>query len=102
MDNKLEEIIHHLTKMALADGKMTKEEQELLESITVNIMIYDRAVEDALEDGIITEEEKETLIAIKDQLITEAYELSLETDGISDDELRILRVLVNSIDINED
>ena len=98
MAKPLEDIIQHLTKMALADGKITEEEGELLESIAINILVYDRAMEDALEDGLITEEEQETLIGLKDQMASEAYELSAITDGISDDEVKILRVLLDNVD----
>lgn len=103
VDSKpLEEIIQHLTKMALADGKITEEEQELLESVTVNVLVYDRALEDALEDGVITEEERETLAAMKDQLVTEAFEISKASDGIGDDEMKILRILLDNIDFEDD
>lgn len=96
-DENFTKIIEQLTKMAKADGKITEEEENLLAEAQVNLMLYDQALNDALEDGIITEEEKELLDGLKEQMIQSSWELAKESDGVSDDELKLLEVLTRKL-----
>lgn len=95
---RLQKIIQSITRAAKADGKITEEEQELLESIQVNVLIYDQALEDALEDGIIDKAEQDTLHGIKHSILNEAYEIAEVSEGVSDDELKLLQILLAEIE----
>ena len=95
--NLLSDIIAKMTELAYADGKITEEEEELLTAAQINLMIYDEALEDALEDGIIDSEESEVLAGLKQQILDGAWQVASESDGISDDELKLLEVLLSKI-----
>ncbi|MCY3412022.1 MAG: hypothetical protein INQ03_10365 [Candidatus Heimdallarchaeota archaeon] len=100
-DEKFREIISAMTKIAKADGKITEEEAEILESVHINLMLYDDYVEEALEDGIIDNEEKEVLAGMKQSILTEAFDIAQISDGVSDDELKLLELLLKKAN-NED
>ncbi len=91
------DIVAKMTEIALADGKITEEEQELLASAQVNLLMYDEALAKALEDGIIDEEEMELLEGFKEQIIQDAILVSEVSQGISEDELRILDALIHLV-----
>lgn len=95
--NVLSEIIAQMTKLAYADGKITQEEEELLTEAQINFMIYDEALEDALEDGIIDAEESEVLAGLKQQILEGAWSVAAKSNGISNDELTLLEVLLSKI-----
>ncbi len=96
-DETFTKIIEQLTKMAKADGKITEEEEALLVEAQVNLMLYDQALNEALEDGIITEDEKELLEGIKEQLIQSSWDLAKESEGVSEDELKLLEILTHKL-----
>ncbi len=96
--NRIQEVVSAVTKTALADGKITSEEADILEAIQVNVLIYDQALEDSLEDGIITEEEREILVGIKHQILNEAWDVASISDGVSEDELKMLEILLNKVE----
>ena len=98
---RLQKIIQSITRAARADGKITQEEQELLESIQINVLIYDQAIDDALADGIIDDEEKDTLQAIKQSILSEAYEIAEVSEGVSDDEVKMLQILLQELENTE-
>jgi hypothetical protein len=100
-DEKIYEVVSAVTKAALADGKITEEEAEILESVHVNVLIYDQAVEDSLEDGVITFEEKETLFALKQQILNEAWDIASVSAGVSEDELKMLEILLKKIEASQ-
>lgn len=88
-------IIQEMTRIAKADGKITEEEEELLIATQVNLMMYDEALDQALEDGIIDQDELELLNGLKEQIIQDAYNIAELSDGISEDELKLLNTLIN-------
>ncbi len=92
-DEVFSKIIEQMTKIAQADGKLTEEEVELLTEAQINLMLYDEALNEALEDGFISDDEKELLEGIKEQIILQSYELAELTDGLSKDELKLLEIL---------
>lgn len=97
-EERLQEIIKSITRAAKADGKITEEEREILESVQINVLIYDQALEDALNDGIIDKEEKETLMGLKHAVLNEAYNIAEVSDGVSDDEIKMLQVLLAELE----
>jgi len=97
-EERLQKIIQSITRAAQADGKITGEEREILESVQINLLIYDQALEDAQADGIIDNEEKETLSALKHSILNEAYEIAEVSEGVSDDEIKLLQVLLAELE----
>jgi len=91
------EIISQLTKLARADGKITQEEEELLAEAQINLMTYDNKLEEALEDGVIDDTEIEILHGLKENIIQGAWELASVSDGISEDELNMLELLIKTV-----
>ena len=101
-DNKLQELVTVVTKAALADGKITAEEAEILEAVQINILVYEQAVDDALADGVITRDEKDTLEGLKQQILSDAWDIaSVSDNNISNDELKMLEVLLKKIEDNK-
>lgn len=100
-DIKIHDVVAAVTKAALADGKITEEEAEILEAVQINTFVYDQAVEDALEDGIITNEEREILNGLKQQILNEAWDIASISEGVSEDELKMLEVLLKKIEASE-
>ncbi|MHA1910099.1 MAG: hypothetical protein ACTSYA_00245 [Candidatus Kariarchaeaceae archaeon] len=80
-DDALTNLIRTMTKLALEDQVITKEEEELLTNAQINMMTYDNMIVEFLEDGVIDEEESDILQSFKDMIVQEAVELSnLSTD----------------------
>ncbi len=96
-DKKINEMIKSITKVALSDGKITPEEAELIERVQINVLIYDNALEDALDDGIITDEEKVILDALKMEILNDAWEIASISDGIDENELKMLEILLRDL-----
>ena len=90
-ETRLQKIIESITKTALADGVITEEERQILESVQINVLVYDQALEDALEDGIIDQEEQDTVL-------NDAYEIAEVSQGVSKDEIKLLQVLLAEIE----
>lgn len=98
-DHKLHEVVAAVTRAARADGKITEEEAELLEAVQVNVLIYEQALEDAMEDNIITDEEKDILDGLKQQILADSWDVAKLSEGnISDDELKMLEVILRKIE----
>jgi len=98
---KLQNIIKSISKAARADGKITDEEREILESVQINILIYDQALEDALDDGIIDKKEQDMLNGLKHQILNEAYDIAEISEGITDDEIKLLQVLLAELETED-
>lgn len=98
-EEKLQEVVAAVTKAALADGKITQEEAEILEAVQINTLIYEQALSDALDDGIITSEENDTLEGLKQQILSDAWDIaSVSDNNVSNDELKMLEVLLKKIE----
>ena len=94
---KMKLMIEAVTRVAKADGKITSEEASLLESVQISLMVYDQYLAEALDDGIITDEEKEMLVALKQQIIDGAWDVASISEGVSEDELKMLDMLLHSV-----
>lgn len=98
-EDRLQEVVAAVTKAALADGKITQEEAEILEAVQINTLIYEQALADALDDGIITNEENDTLEGLKQQILSDAWDIAAVSDSnVSNDELKMLEVLLKKIE----
>ena len=97
-EERLQKIIRAISKVAKADGIITPEEQEILESVQINILVYDQSLEDALDDGIISNDERESLNALKHQILNEAWDIARYSEGVSNDEIKMLQVLLRELE----
>lgn len=97
-DAKLQDVVAAVTKAALADEKITPEEAEILEAVQINLLVYDQALDDAKADGIITEEESDTLDGLKQQILNDAWDIASVSDGVSEDELKMLEVILTGLE----
>lgn len=96
-EKDLQEIISQMSKIAQQDGKITTEEQDLLVDAQVSLLTYEQALEEALADGVIDETEEELLLGFKEQIIQGAWEIAKESQGVTDDELKLLEVLIHKL-----
>ena len=94
-EQKISELINTLTKIALADDKITTEEAKILDSVQISVLLYDQALDNALDDGVIDESEKGLLTALKNKILEEAADILNVSEGISDKELKLLQVILN-------
>ena len=86
-----------LTRVALHDHLIDKDEKELLDSIMANLKEYGKILEDALDDHVITEEEKIELLLARTKLLQEAEEVAGKDDVITDEEAKIIDKLMKIV-----
>jgi sporulation protein YlmC with PRC-barrel domain len=89
----LSNLVRDLMTEAGKDGKITMEEQKLIDTVTVEIEVYYEALDRALEDGIITANEQEKLEEIKEQIIRRSYIVAQEDNQISKNEQNLIKKL---------
>lgn len=84
-------VVRDLMKEALKDGKITNEEEKLINSISVSLSDYYDALSGALDDKIITKDEEKVLDILKEKMIKEVHSISLEDEVLSADERAIIK-----------
>lgn len=92
MDSSARKAIwNQLRDIALADGKLSHEEQELMTTIILDIERYNQMIQQALDDGIIDVSEERELFEGRMKILEKAYDKAREDKTISEDEKRILK-----------
>jgi hypothetical protein len=94
-DDALTNLIRTMTKLAMEDQVITKEEEDLLTNAQINMMTYDNMIVEFLEDGVIDEEESDILQNFKEMIVQEAVEL---TDLSTDPNSKEMKTLTNIIE----
>jgi sporulation protein YlmC with PRC-barrel domain len=89
----LSNLVRDLMTEAGKDGKITDEEQKLINTVTVELEIYYDALDKAIEDGVITKKEEEKLEEIKEYIIRRTYIVAQEDQKISMDEQKLIKKL---------
>jgi sporulation protein YlmC with PRC-barrel domain len=89
----LSNLVRDLMTEAGKDGKITDEEQKLINTVTVELEIYYDALDKAIEDGVITKKEEEKLEEIKEYIIRRTYIVAQEDQKISIDEQKLIKKL---------
>lgn len=89
----LSNLVRDLMVEAGKDGKITTEEQKLIDTVTVEREVYYQALDKALEDEIITIKEQEKLEDIKELIINRSYVVANEDHIISLDEQNLIKKL---------
>jgi len=95
-----DKLIEAVFEQAQADGKITSEEEKLLEKIKDNFSIYKETLKQALDDGTISKDEHSLLKSVRKSIFNSIQTMALE-DGIeSEDEKLILNNLKKHLGIN--
>ena len=79
-----------IIQVAQADGRITREESNLIVTILENAKNYDVFLNQALEDDEIDEQEKIELINLRATILDKAYREASDDKKISDDEYAII------------
>jgi len=91
---KIDSVIDQLGSVAGADGKITREEQSLLDEIMDNLSDYRLLVLDALEDDTITEEESKKMQDALDKIVDNASKIALEDGNFTADEEQLIETII--------
>ncbi len=94
---KLEELYKKLLEQANIDGKITKEEEEILENIRLGIEEFKQYADKALEDNLVTVSEHTRMLQLQNKILRESEKQALMDDKISKDEKELLELLIKSI-----
>ena len=93
--DKIDETIDQLMSIASSDGKITKEEQAILDEIMNEMSDYRLMVLDALEDGEIDENEEQEMRDALDKIVDNASKMAIADGTLSDDEKRLIDSLID-------
>ena len=88
------DFLKQLLDLVLLDGKITKEEKILVDTIARNVRQYENAVNEALEDNTLTKDEMNILLNLYNKIINEAENTAKKDNYISKDEKVILDKLI--------
>lgn len=84
-------ILRELLFEALSDGKITAEEKDLIDVVSVDLSTYYDTLERAMEDNIITKDEEKQLDAIKEKIIKKMHVIARADNQITKDEQALIR-----------
>jgi len=94
---KLEELYKKLYEQAEIDGKVTEDEEKILQNIKLGIDEFKKYADKALEDNLITVSEHTKMLQLQNKILRESERQAMEDDKISDDERELLQLLIRSI-----
>ena len=94
VDSRFQKVLSNLLQKALEDGVITDEERNLLRQIKTDFYSLKILVEQVEADGVITEEERNLVENFKKKIIRNAYNVSAEDHIITNDERKLISVLV--------
>ena len=94
---KLEELYKKLYEQAEIDGKVTEDEEKILQNIKLGIDEFKKYADKALEDNLITVSEHTKMLQLQNKILRESERQAMEDDKISDDERDLLQHLIRSI-----
>ena len=88
------DFLKQLLDLVLLDGKITKEERMLVDTIARNVRQYENAVNEAIEDHALTRDEMNILLNLYNKIISDAENTAKMDNYISPDEKLILDKLL--------
>lgn len=94
---KLEELYKKLYEQAEIDGKVTEDEEKILQNIKLGIDEFKKYADKALEDNLVTVSEHTKMLQLQNKILRESERQAMEDDKISDDERELLQLLIRSI-----
>ena len=94
-----ERLMQELTDTAMEDGKITAEEQAILNRVASDISLYQKVLEKAVEDGVITQSERFLLDSMRTKVTEGAASVARRDRTVSEDERallsRLFQVMIN-------
>ena len=95
-------ISNQLRQVALQDGVLSQDEQDLISTTIVDLERYNELLQVALEDGVIDNREEKQLFEGRMHIMESAYAKAREDYKITDNEREILKEICRIIrDISE-
>ncbi|MDH5400946.1 MAG: hypothetical protein OEZ01_03040 [Candidatus Heimdallarchaeota archaeon] len=95
---RINEALNSLIQKASEDGIITNEERKIIDIAKQNIISYEKLVHEAIEDNIITKQEELKLLELENQLLSDTYHVALEDKALDEDEIILLKILINSVE----
>lgn len=87
---QLHRLISDLKEIMLKDGKITTEENNILNKVIKNTDDFKKAYELALADNVITTDEAVTLTVLWDKIYDESYKIAMQDNKLSNDEAEMI------------
>jgi pimeloyl-ACP methyl ester carboxylesterase/MFS family permease len=97
IQSKAKELMDNLLLTATEDGKISDDEQLLLSQTVSNFKQYLELLEHAKDDGIIDQNEKTQLLAGREKILNDAYQIAARDEVISPDEYALLDTLMEIV-----
>ena len=92
---KIDTFIDQLGDIASADGKITNDEQSLLDEIMSDLSDYRLLVMEVLEDGKVTDEESASMKKALDNIVINASKIALSDGNLTSDEETLIESLIS-------
>jgi len=93
LKRSLTNLVRDLLVEAGRDGKITADEQALIDTVSVDIGAYQEALEQALADGVVTKEEEAQLESFKQDMLRRVHFIARQDDVGTRDEFALIRKL---------
>lgn len=92
---KIDSVIDQLASIATSDGRVTSEEQSLLDEIMNELSNYRQLVLEALEDNEVTDDESKAMKDALDKIVETASKFAMADGNISSDEEDLIDTLIS-------
>ncbi len=86
-------VLRELMLEAKRDGKVTKDEEALIDSVAIDLATYHDALIQALEDHVIDKEEERHLEELKETILSKVYYIARLDEVITTDEKALIEKL---------
>ncbi len=102
---RMERIRKALTQIwqkAKEDGKITADEQAIIDIVTSSIEKLEATFEKAAEDGIITQDERNELYDLEEKMYSDTYFTAMSDEVLTEEEALLLKTLILTINPKSD
>ena len=90
---RLKKAMESILEKAKEDGRVTEDEQAIIDTLEKSIDEFEKYLEVALEDGVIDEVEREKLHNLEEEIMSGSYFEAMKDEKITMDEILLLRTL---------
>ena len=87
---QLYKLVNDLKEIMQRDGKITTEENAILNKVMKNVNVFKDNYNKALEDNVITEDEAINLTVLWDKIYDDSYSVAMQDSKLSDDEAAMI------------
>ncbi len=99
MKSIFERVMEELTEIAMADGKITPDEQAILNRVSSDMQLYETVLGKAVEDDLITQSERFLLDSMRTKVTDGAASVARRDKNVSEEERvllsKLFRVMLN-------